>query len=305
MRMSDLVSQVRTMTSGAHVDRLNVLAQDWTPDQDTIYLKYPVGELHDGIVVSAGLMTWQVIGKPDVNGMSATILPAPTGSSATAVEAGSIIRIAPRHTDQTIFTLLNHEIVAMSSPMSGLYRPAVWVERVNPANDVYTVPPEMSDIQGVISVTLQRIGFSGNYSVRDYTFQRHADGTNSVIRIRSYPYDGEITFVGRRPFRQATFLYDEPTGVCGLSASMEDIPVLGAAGMLMLADEGRRVNLTAQGSPRLKDEIPPTSIASQARELLRQRDQRINDEASALNRLYSTRSNNMAFTADVWNEGYW
>jgi hypothetical protein len=296
--MIEMVEAARGLASSTHTDRLNLLAVDWLPGDDKLFLTYPSPALHDGVLISSGLMDWQVIGQPDPNGVSVPVLPNPMGGEATAVESGNRIRVAPRYTDRQIFNHLNNQIRMMSSPDAGLYDPYTWTERVKPHDNTYSVPGDATDILGLVSVSVQRIGFAGSFSLMDWTFQ--AEGSRSVIRLHTFMGDGMLSFTARRPFRGAIGIEDDATAVCGLTESMTDIPPLGAAGMLLLSDEGRRNNPAAQGDTRRKEDIPSTALATQGRELLRERDRRIVDEAGALTRRFSTRTSRLSYGSEGW-----
>lgn len=298
MRMVEMVEAARGLASSTHIDRLNILSIDWLPGDDRVYLTYPSPALHDGVLLSSGLMDWQVVGQPDPNGVSVPVIPNPMGGEIVAVESGNRVRVAPRYTDRQIFNHLNSQMRMMSTPDSGLFDPYTWTERVKQHDNSYYVPADATDIMGIISVSVQRIGFSGSYSILDWTFQ--AEDSRSVIRLHSWFGDGLLSFTARRPFRGATGIEDDVTGVCGLTESMADIPPLGAAGMLLLSDEGRRLNPAAQGDTRRKEDIPATSLASQGRELLRERDRRIADEAGALTRRFSIRTSRLSFGSESW-----
>ena len=298
MRMIEMVEAARGLASSTATDRLNILSKDWLPGDDRVYLTYPSAALHDGVLLSSGLMDWQVVGQPDPNGVSAKVLPNPMGGQPTAVESGNRVRVAPRYTDRQIFNHLNSQMRMMSAPDAGLFDPYTWTVRVKQHDNTYLVPSDATDIMGIVSISVQRIGFAGSFTILDWTFQ--AEGTRSAIRLHSFFGDGMLSFTARRPFRGATGTEDDVTGVCGLTESMCDIPPLGTAGMLLLSDEGRRNNPAAQGDTRRREEIPPTSLASQGRELLRERDRRIADEAGALMRRFSTRTTRLAYGSESW-----
>ena len=279
--MSDLVSQVRAMVSGQQADRLTILSEDWLVGGSTISVAYPVEGLGVGSVLSAGLMTFQVAVQPRSAGGPFTVIANPGGEPVMPVPSGSVVRVSPRHTDRSIFDHLNTQVLAMGSPSNGLWSVRHWTADVNMVNDMYPFPVGAEDVTGVLSVLHRPVGDTENWVNLDrYTVQR--PGGQPVVFVHEHVAWGTLAFTGKAPFKPAAHLTDDPVGVCGLSASMLDIPVLGAAGMLLMSDEGRRVSPKVQGDPRRANELPPTSATAAARDLLRQRDQRIDAEASRL-----------------------
>ena len=289
MIMADLVNKAREYTSSVQNERLAVLGEDWVPTdqvESDLVLTSPPQHSFPGMLISAGLMTWYVIRAPTSGGTTFRVINSQDGYEPTAVQAGTIMRLSPRFTDRMIFNHVNDQIMAMGSPLHGLYAVHTWQSEVNLVNQMYDIPVEIEGFTSVSSIRYRPSGQTEDWrEIRKFDVHR-TDG-NGQIRVYENVHHGWLEFTVRMPFARAAYLTDNPVTACGLTESMLDIPPLGAAGILLQSEEGRRLSLQAQGDPRRSEESPPTGFATQGREFTRIRDQRIRAEAAKMASLYS------------------
>lgn len=265
--MADLVADVRTRLSGTFTDEMNTLGAEYTPGDTQITLSYDT-LLTPGAIVSCGENTWYVLAVDQTNAKTVTIIPAYDGGPDLAKAAGSVVRLKPRFTDWSIFTQLRDQIMLMSSPSVGLGRFDFWMDYGLSTTNQYS-PPD-----GVTPARIKAVyGSDGTRWWPVHGFQLQL-GSVRVWDDRWVQY----CFVYTEPFKEPTAFSDDIHTGLGLSEGMDDIPVLGAAGMLMLTQENRRNQLSAQGDARRSNEVQPGTNMGSGREMLRMRDQRIQQE---------------------------
>lgn len=269
---ADLVADVRERLSSSLTDELNTLATPYTPGDASITLSYDARKMAPGTVLTCGTNTWYVLSWNNAT-MTAQILAGIDGAPSLAAAAGDVVRIGPRFTDWSIFKNIRDQIAAMGTSENGLGILNFWVDLANYDTNLY-VPPA-----GVVPQRIRAAyGKSGThwYPVRRWSWEVGA------IHVYDESSFAEFTFVYQDDFTLPTLLTQDPVADSGLSSTMLDIPVLGAAAMLMLGKESQRNQIAAQGDTRRAAEVTAGANIGTAREWLRMRDQRIADEYSRM-----------------------
>jgi hypothetical protein len=290
--MMDLVADSRRMTYGSMADQLNFLAEEAPLGQAALKMVLDLAGITPGMVLSSGLNVYYVVGV-DAATKIVTVFPTYDNSKSDALPVGSPIMIRPRVTDWHLFTLLNKEIVRLSSPTNGLYRMGSWEVQNSGYDNTFDIPVEARNMTNLIRAAVRDPwGRDAWYDLPPNSVKWQPQ--NNTIRVSppnygdSY-YGGWGGFTGsfagsfmkfdyRAPFLPADGLTSDIEVDCGLAPSMQDIPPLGAAITLLRTTESRRMNIHAQGDPRRPDEVPMTGNSTAARELEREYRQRINDE---------------------------
>ena len=108
------------------------------------------------------------------------------------------------------------------------------------------------------------------------------DVTNRIRLLRQIPGGTTMEFMYKAPFNQATNLSDNVNTVCGLSATMVDIPTLGCLATLLRTTESRRNQVQTQGDARRAGEVTPGSNVNIARLVERDHQMRIWEEYARL-----------------------
>jgi hypothetical protein len=235
------------------------------------------------MLLSSGLNVWFVKGVYAVDN-TVFVIPGYNGSPQNAVSAGDMLYIRPRMTDWFAFNSINDAIRSLSSPNTGLYKVGTWVADVDPTYQTYEVPAEAADMVNLARVRYRWPGTPdvwADLAPRHYRWIYSAD-QNRVRLLISIPSGTEIEFTYKAPFTPATALTDDPVADCGLSDTMLDIPVLGAAIELLLTTESRRTQVQTQGDSRRPEEVPVSGNSAIASQLQREYRSRVQEEMTRL-----------------------
>jgi hypothetical protein len=170
----------------------------------------------------------------------------------------------------------------MSSPAHGVYAFGEFEAVPDYVANVYPLPttgswPASTPIR-VLSAQYHVIGVDQWRTLNGVTYQ---PAERTVRVVGATPDATQLRFVLSFPFIQATTL-EQDSSVLGLSSWNEDVPCLGAAGMLALADEGRRVQPVTQGDPRRATEVQPGANIGVSRSFFAQFNDRLLEEHARL-----------------------
>lgn len=281
--MQDMVNDVRRRVYGSMTENVNLLQTSASAGQTSIQLELGVDGIQKGMLLSSGLNVWFVKGVY-ANDNTVFVIPGYDGSPQQAVSAGDMVYVRPRMTDWYAFNAINDNIRSLSAPTTGLYKIGTWVANVDPTYQVYEVPTAAASMTNILRV---RWRWPGTPDVWTELAPRHyrwiySTQQNNVRLLISIPSGTEIEFTYKAPFTPATSLSDNPVTVCGLTDTMLDIPVLGAAIELLLTTESRRTQVQMQGDSRRPEEVPVSSNSAIAGQLAREYRSRVQDEMSRL-----------------------
>jgi hypothetical protein len=283
----------RYLLSGANEQR-NKLTANYSPGGTTLAFQYDLRGIVAGCTLGIGqnvFYVWSVDGPSK----TATVQGGYRGATDVLANSGDIVTVNPRWSDFEIFQALNEELVALSAPGVGLYQ-------MKQSEFAYNSSRVGFDLAGVTDV--QQI-HSVRYAESD-SFQRTPSIPNSMYRLERNYLTSENSstvslklFQGAQPGRNITVLYKAPflpfaaltdnVTVTGLPSSAYDLPPLGAALRLGVGREVRRNDTTVQGDTRRAEEVGPGSSAASWRGIAALRQQRINEEVSALTARYPDR----------------
>jgi hypothetical protein len=278
------------LQSGLTVER-NQLAAPYVAGSGTLTFKYALGGITKGARLSIGLNTFYVW---DVtpSTLQATVTAAESGSVDVNVASGATVHVRPLFPDFDVFTALNEEVQALSSPQSGLFQVKTVDLTYNSAIDGYDI--SATDIQAIYEVRFQEPGPYKDWPrvpSHEWVLQRKAytpdfpSGTALRLNRGGWPgYDVRVTYVA--PYSSFTNLTDDVTAVCGVSAQAADIPPIGAAVRLIAGREVKRNFTETQPDTRRLEEVPPGAVANSSRGLMMLRQQRISEEAARLRAQY-------------------
>lgn len=280
---ADLVHDVRRMVYGSMTENVNLIQTSASAGQTSIQLEMGVEGIQKGMLLSSGLNVWFVKGVYAVDN-TAFVIPGYDGSPQNAVAAGDMVYVKPRMTDWYAFNALNDELRRLSSPENGLYKIGTWVAAVDSTYQTYDVPTAAQDMINLLRVRWRWPGTEDTWSELSPRYYRWLYSTeqNRVRLLLAIPSGTEIEFTYKAPFTLATSLADDPVADCGLSETMLDIPVLGAAVALLRTTESRRTQITMQGDSRRPEEVPVSGNTAIAAQLDREYQRRIRDEMTRL-----------------------
>ena len=281
--IQDLVNDVRRTVYGSMTENVNLIQTSASAGQTTLQLELGVDGIQRGMLLSSGMNVWFVKGVYSTDNM-VFVVPGYDGAPQQAVSAGDTVYIRPRMTDWYAFNVINDELRRLSSPDNGLYKLGTWVEDVDSTYQTYEVP---AAAQGMVNLLRVRWRYPSTEDVwidldpKYYKWVYSAD-QNRVRILIAIPSGTEVEFTYKSPFTLATALTDDPVADCGLSETMLDIPVLGAAARLLRTTEARRNQVSTQGDSRRPEEVSMSANSSIAREIQRQYEQRIYQEMARL-----------------------
>lgn len=269
--IADLVNDVRSRLSGTFTDELNVLGGDYNAGSGSVTLTYDT-QFTVGSILSCEENTWYVVAVDSSAARTVRVIPSYDGGPDLDKAAGKVVRVKPRVTDWAMFSHIRDQIMLMSSPANGLGIVDFWMDYGLTQSGMFPPPT------GIVPQRIHNVyGSDGQrwWPVTQYDLQV---GAVRVWDDRFLQY----CFVYSMPFVEATSFSQDAINDIGLSEAMLDIPVLGAAGMLLLTQENRRNQLGSQGDPRRAQEVQAGSNMGSGREMLRMRDQRIGQEYARL-----------------------
>lgn len=281
--MQTLVDDVRRRVYGSMTENVNLVQTSASAGQTSIQLELGVDGIQKGMLLASGLNVWFVKGVY-ANDNTVFVIPGYDGSPQGAVAAGDMVYVRPRMTNWYAFNALNDQLKSLSSPSNGLYKIGTWVADVDPTYQTYPVPTAAADMTSLARVRWRVPGTTDVWTDLAPRHYRWVYSTEqNVVRILlSIPSGTEVEFTYRAPFTEATSLDDDPVADCGLSNTMLDIPVLGAAIEMLRTTESRRTQISTQGDSRRPEEVPVSSNSAIAGQLQREYDRRIQDEMSRL-----------------------
>jgi len=278
--MKDLVADTRRMTFGSLQEQINLVAQPYVANDTTLILDMDTTGITSGMVLSSGLNVWYVKGG-DVGSKTVFVIPGIDNSPSASAGVGDMVFIKPRVTDWYLFNILNDEIQRMSSPEAGLYRIGQWSVDVDPTYQTYVIPSGVFPVMsGIIRARYRMPGTEDVWiDIPNKGYKIQMDTSDGIIRLtRNIPSGTEIEFIYKASFAQATSLTDNVVTTCGLTASMTDIPMLGAYAKLLTTTESRRNQVQTQGDARRAGEVASGSNLTSAQLAERNYQNRLNEE---------------------------
>jgi hypothetical protein len=275
--MSDLIADTRRMVYGSMNDQINLIDVDAAAGSTTLVLELSVTGITPGMVLSSGLNVWYVKGV-SLNDNNVFVIPGYDNSPQNAVSAGDMVFIKPRMTDWYAFGILNDEIRSLSSPNAGLYKIGFWTVNSDSTYQTYDIPLANRDLMSLARVRYRIPGTPDQWVDLPTVSWRWQADQNRIQLLRNVPSSTEVQFVYKAPFSVATALDDDIVEDCGLAETMVDIPVLGAASMLLRTTENRRNQITVQGDSRRSDEVVSGGNSSAADGMARMYRDRVNQE---------------------------
>jgi hypothetical protein len=266
--VGNLVDATRSLVQGSLADSVSVLAEGYTPGQQTIKLAYPLRTTQAGGLMSVGLNTFQCLVLSS-DGTKATVLPRADGGPDVPVNAGEVVRVKPRWTNWAIVREWNNGLYSMGSPVNGLYAYGSFTSVINWQSNKYPLPTT-GNWETLTPLRLLIARYQQTYTA---TWQRiAAEWQPEIKEIRLYgapPQNATlIEFVLAFPFSPATDLTTD-VATLGLTTETMDLPGLFAASRLLLTNESRRNQLTAQGDARRPEEVPAGATLGASREFAR------------------------------------
>lgn len=226
-------------------------------------------------------------------GNALTVNRAYGGTTAAQHADGSIVKVEPRWTRQDIIDQCRAEI--RSWPKS-LYQVSSLDLSFGAADTEADLSGVTTDVIRILTVQEEPATTDGRWKWVPFWFSRDHDtgdfASGMAIHLRR-PAFGVATTVRvtyAHAFDTSTFASaTDLESTVGLASSMIDIAEFGAAYRILAMAEADRTDTSAQGSPRLAEEVQGGLSAQVASFMLQQRNLRISEEAAKLLARYPDR----------------
>jgi len=254
--MRDMIADTRRMAYGSMTEQINLVAVSASAGATSITLDMDVSGITPGMVLSCDLNVWYVRSIIPAQKI-VNVIPGYDNSPLKPVSAGDFVTIKPRVTDWFMFETMNQEILRLSTPEHGLYQLKTWQADVDPTYQTYDFPAAANTMMSMLRVRYLLPGTPDVWiDLPPFAYKVQIDGVQNRIRLlRQIPGGSTIEFMYRSPFTQAENLNDNVNEICGLSATMVDIPTLGCLATLLKTTESRRNQVQTQGDSRRAAEV--------------------------------------------------
>lgn len=282
--VADLVNATRQHLQSTSRDELNKLnGAIATAGATTLTVEFAAGGIQRGALLDIDLELFHVW---SVAALVATVDRGFLGSTATTHADDSLVRVNPRFSNFHIFSALNEELAALSSPENGLFR-------VRTVDLTYNASRHGYDLTGVTDlIDILEVRWKGYLSgdwplLTSYTVARDMATSEFASGYGLLLYDGAgpgrtLRVRYKAPYIAMAALSENVENITFLHAQAHDILPLGAAARLLAAREARRAMIDAQPESRQAEEVPPGANRQAAGGLLALRDMRIREEAARL-----------------------
>lgn len=286
---------LRLFLSGQRED-LNKLSANAGANATSLSFRYELGAIRSGSQVDVDMETYYVW-SVDEGGQSATVEPGSNGSISATHADGSIVRVNPKISRYSIFSALQDEIRALSSPGRGLFS-VMALEFPFSASKVAYDMTGTTDVLDVINVSILLPDGQKNWlPITSWRLDSSVNTTDFPSGNSIFVPEGissqTVRVIYSAPFRVPTLstddLYLDGNGVPiagGIPPSMQDILVYGTLLRLGPVREIKRNFTEAQGDSRRATEVTAGQVSNSYRDVRSLYSQRIDDERGRLIRYY-------------------
>ena len=300
-KVLDVVRHAKRLLHSNTRTELDAIHTTITAVATTIRLKYQTEGIRAGSYISVsmndGTLAPETMYVHARNGEYATVQRGVDGSTAYAWEADvSIIEVEPRFSEWQILEAVRDAIQALPSNLHAVSTTTATFSTTE--QSVASSALATTGFTRILSAT--RTARSGedrlvkfNIKVQEY------GGAYEIIRQEGIEKSVTVNLTYAHPFVISTL--DPGTNLvttAGMSIEMLDIPGLGAAASLMLADEATRLDLHAAGDSRGDGALNPGDRARYSLVLQAQYDRRVSQEVRRLMAKYGVRAD--ASTSSVF-----
>jgi len=287
---NDWIGTTRSYLMNGYAENRNKLAVAYTAGGSTLTFSYTPDGIRAGARLSIGLNTFYVW---SVENQVAHVSGGEDGSIDANAAVGSIVRVAPRFTDDEIWKALSGDLNDLSSPSSGLFGIGTVDLTYNAIVNGYDLGPVSDSLLSIYEVKYltpgpqldnPRIHTNGWRLNRNAITTQFPSGLSMQLFEPAYPgYNLRVVYRSLLTMPTTTLANVSSSG---LLPSAQDLPPIGAAIRLMSGREIKRNFTEGQGDTRRASEVPPGAIMQSSRNLQILRQQRIAAEAARLDALY-------------------
>lgn len=257
---ADSIARTRGHLMTGQRDVLNQLAGSIDGTTESITLSRAMRTLTEGARITVGLEVMYVWG---TSGAGATVMRGADGSTATAHDAGEVVRVNPIASDFEILTALNDTLRDLSSPERGLYRVTSADFTYNPSIMGYDLG-DLGDVLDIWRVRWQTSGPEKDWPRVPRSFwdwDQNADPAdfasgNQFVLKAGGEAGRKVRVTYKAGFTPLASLTSDLLTDAGLHTEAHDLPPIGAAIRLTAGRDVKRSEMSAQPEPRRAEEVP-------------------------------------------------
>lgn len=284
--LAALVEAVFTHLEPTSLGILNELAADVTADATTITVTRDTqAAIRAGAYLCVDIEVFYVWAFDEAT-KTATVKRGMLGSIPAAHNAGALVQIQARNTNFDVLKELRNEI---RSWPPGLFRPQTATIGLGSLTRAYDLP--MLTGYRVLKARYTGTGTGASSRSAAYELDTNADTavypSGNAIIFNNAHANGTVIVTYGAPFVTDPWLLATSLNDIGLTPTMLDIPVLGAASRLLR--EAPRTDTRAQGQSSTDARVPPGYTGSTRTALRREADTRIHQEIVRLRETYPQR----------------
>lgn len=282
---SDLVEQTRAHLYSGQESEFNRLDGALTNSATAFTLKYPLGSIARGAIISIDLEDIRVW---ETSALSVTVCErAVNGTAAASHSDLASVEVRPKFSKFRVLRAVNEDLRDLSSPVNGLFQVKTVDITYNAAIQGYDLTG-VTDIINLLELRWKQSGPSKNWPlIRKHALVRNMATTEFASGMAVFLYEPAFPGLAIRvrysaDFTALTNLTDDVQTVAGLPVSANDLPPIGAAIRLVAPREIKRNFTEAQYDPNRLEEVPAGAELASTRGLQLLRQQRIISEEARL-----------------------
>lgn len=262
---ADCIAETEDHLLGGDRDALNELSGALGTSDTTVTFAMPLDAISTGSYLGIDLEVLYVK-SVDSTSSVATVRRGMLGSTAATHASGSLVYVNPLFSKWQIFKALNIEIASLSGADNGLFAETAFTLQTQAVQRTYNIPVANNDLRQILEIRYDAPGAENYWPVvpkrhfqviRDLT----ADASNTSlmsIRIDDSFVPGRdmvVRYAGDFTALSSTLTADALT-TTKLSATMIDIPAIGAAARLMAGRAAKRTFIERSVDSRRAAEVP-------------------------------------------------
>ena len=300
--IGDSVTRAKRLLHSNTRTEFDALDAETSAAATTINLKYQTDGIRAGSYISVGDVSqgFETMYVHSRNGEYATVMRGVDGSTAPATfSQGTLIEVEPRFTGHQILEAVRDAVRSLPPNLYGISTLETTVTTTGSAvNFDLSSTGYLHVLQALRSPRSQRDRWI-KANVKIYEHPADLLDSNSTDFASGYSLvvqeglekDVTIRVTYAHPFVDGTLDLDtDLVTTVKMQSQMQDIPALGAAASLMLADESTRLDLHAKGDSRGDAALNAGDRTQYSRNLQFQFDRRVSQEARRLMALYGVRA---------------
>lgn len=288
--VDDLIDETEAHLTGLVGGSYNRLSADiTTTTQQSIELEFDANGVVPGSVIGVGVEDIFVL---EVSSDVVTkCIRGFRGSTAVIHATGDLVTVDPRFTRFRMFKAMQQEVASWGARLYAVSGDTITLADSTRGYTLDALGPRFLHVlQAQAEPTTIYTPNSSTWPDVEFRIARQMDtldfaGGNAIF-FNDYLYQGtgrRVRLTYATKFDPTSWTVDsDPVEDTGLAESMLDIPPLGAAWRLMISQEVRRTDSSAQGQSRRAEEVPAAAALQSTQALKAMRDARIAEEQLTL-----------------------